>query len=496
MKNPAKLIFREWKKPEATYELHGWKPEKSSVFVFDEKGQPQVLEFVLPDQFNEHNRPTPAFPHRPPTDVTEIRLVPPPCRTDQSEAHALRVHAKANIDAAGAVFPSANWDPFRWELVRLSYDKEILILRPEDDGPLAELLDKFKGEKRHEYAARKQELHMLLELVRYRQPISGRARYYAHIVSNGCETPSPDSVTVWQHFLNQECIKLDMDFGQGGYKKGFLQWTREDARRHHEIRDPYLQSRWAKEHGLDVNVMAEQRKHVAAWIGLDDFVETWSKPLRELFGDSIEARAPSPTTLEMAKASDLEFSASIRFRVTFPGEHQEAWLTACRRRGPELEELAEFGAAQSRIVTLETIKDGHGQVLRKLTSVDKKTDRVLVGVKKLTARATKRRTASDNKPPENDFTTLRLPSGKTIYPPDSAREILRALVVGGSKNVPCQAIKREVAKIRGVKELTENYSPAKILRGSTDGQAILDERVVTFERKPRQKQAIYTLRLG
>lgn len=377
MNMPTKLTFREWKKPEVTYELHGWNPEKSLVFAFDDKGHPHVLEFVLPDEFNEHDRPTAGFPHHPPTDVTEIRLVPPPCRTDQAEAHTLRVRAKANRDAAGGVFPSASWNSDRWELVRLSCDKEILILRPEDDGPLAELLSKFKEEKRHEYAARKQELHMLLELVRGRQPISGRAYYYAHIVSNGYESPSPDSVSVWLYSLDQQRMLLDNRFGQSGYRRGFLQWTLDDARRHPDIRDPYLQSRWAKENGLDLQEMADQRKEIAVWTGLDDFVEIWSKPLRKLFGDRYEARAPHPNTLEMAKATELEFGASIRFRVTFGAGHPAAWLTACHRRGPERDELAEFGVAQERIVTLETIKGEQGQVLRKLDSVDKKTDQVL-----------------------------------------------------------------------------------------------------------------------
>jgi len=380
MNTPTKLIFREWKKPEVTCEIHGWKPEKSLVFVFD-KEQPQVLEFVLPDQFNEHDRSTPAFPQHPPTDVTEIRLVPPPCRADQADAHALWVRAKRNTDPAGAMFPSANWDSSKWELVRLSYDEEILILTPKDDVPLADLLDKFKEEKRHEYAARKQELHTLLELVRNRQPICGRARYYAHIVSNGYESPSPDSVAVWQHFLNQERIKLDMDFGQGGYTRGFLQWTREDARRHPDIRDSYLQSKWAKKNGLDLQEMTDQRKQIYAWTGIADAIKSRFERLTATMENGLESlqlpKAPSPAMLEMAEAGDLEFGASIRFRVTFANEHQEAWLTDCRRRGPKPDELTEFGAAQERIVTLETIKGEQGLVLRKLDSVDKKTDQVL-----------------------------------------------------------------------------------------------------------------------
>lgn len=232
---------------------------------------------------------------------------------------------------------------------------------------------------------------MLLELVRSRQPISGRARYYAHIVSNGCEAPSLDSAAVWQHFLNQERIRLDIDFGQGGYPCGFLNWTPDDARRHPDIRDPYLQSRWAKENGLDLQEMADQRKCIYAWTGMADAISSLFKRFMATMGNGPESlqlpKAPSPAMLEMAKASDLEFGASIRFRVTFAEEHQEAWLTACRRRGPEPDELAEFGAAQERIVTLETIKGEQGQVLRKLNSVDKKTDQVLSGVQVLTGLA-------------------------------------------------------------------------------------------------------------
>ncbi len=464
MTPPTKLIFREWKKPEVTYELHGWRPDKASAYGVDDKGQPKVLEFVLPAEFNEHARPTPVFTQHPPSEVTEIRLVPPPCFADQAEAHAWRAPARAN--------------------------EEVLFLRPEDEVPLAELLKKFKEEKAREYAARKQELHMLLELIRSRQPICGRARYYAHIVSNGCEPPSSDSASVWHYFLNQERIKLDMDFGQGGYKKGFLRWTPEDARTRSHIRDPYLQSKWAKENGFDLEKMAEQRKQIAAWSGIVDSGDPVKKFFKDVLGKDFDRHqfptAPSPATLEMAKANDLEFGASIRFCVTFTDKRQ-AWLTGCPIRNPEPEERPEFGVAQEKIVTLETIKGG-------LDSVEKKTDRVLSGVKTLTARAKERKTTDDSTSLQDDFTKLKLPSGKIVHPPESAREILRALVAGGSRNVSCQAIKREVAKIRGLK-LSDNYSPAKVLKGSTVGRAILDQGVVSYERKPRQKQAIYTLRL-
>jgi hypothetical protein len=399
MTTPTKLVFREWKKPEVTYELHGWKRDKALAFVIDDKGQPLVLEFVLPAQFNEHDRPTAAFSQLPPTDVTEIRLVPPPCRADQAEAHALRVRARANTDAVGTVFPDTNWNPSRWELVRLSYDSEILILKPGDDAPLADILNKFKVEKRSEYDERKQEIHSLLELVRHRQPICGRARYYAHLVSNGYKAPSADSAAVWQHFLNQERIRLDIDFGQGGYQRGFLQWTSDDARRHPDIRDPFLQSRWAKENGLDLQQMALERKQIAAWTGMVDSGNSVAKFFKDTLGDGIERMdfptAPSPAALDMAKASDLELGASIRFRVTFANESLETWLTACRRRGPEPHERADFGAAQGKIVTMETIKNEQGQVLTKLDSVEKKTDKVLSGVQTLTELAGEQAAARD-----------------------------------------------------------------------------------------------------
>ena len=370
MTAPSKLTIREWKKPEVTSELHGWRPDRATAFVLDDKGQPKVMELVLPAQLNERDRPTPVFPQRPPTHITEIRLVPPPCRADQPEAHALRVRAKANTDAASTVFPRTNRDSARWELVRLSYDKEILTLTTEDDLPLASLLSKFKEEKAREYAARKQELHELLELLRHRQPICGRARHYAHIVSNGCEPPSSSSVAAWQHFLNQERIKLDMDFGQGGYKTGFLQWTPEDAARHPDIRDPFLQSKWADENGLDLQEMATERQRIAAWAGLEDFVEALSKPLRELFGESFEDRAPAPEMLRMAKGNSLEFGASIRFCVEF-ADNSRVWLTAYTKRNPEPEERPEFGAAEERIVTMETIKHGQDKILTGIEALPK-----------------------------------------------------------------------------------------------------------------------------
>lgn len=375
MTTPTNLVFREWKKPEVTYELHGWKRDKALAFVIDDKGQPLVLEFVLPAQFNEHDRPTAAFSQLPPTDVTEIRLVPPPCRADQAGAHSLRVRARANTDAVGTVFPDTNWNPSRWELVRLSYDSEILILKPEDDVPLANLLNTFKEEKRREFDERKQEIHALLELVRQRRPICGRARYYAHLVSNGYKAPSADSAAVWLHSMNQERIRLDIDFGQGGYQRGFLQWTPDDARRHPNIRDPFLQSRWAKDNGLDLQQMALERKQIAAWTGMVDAGYSVAKFFKDTLGDGFERMdfptAPSPATLDMAKAGDLEFGASIRFRVTFANESQETWLTACRRRGPEPHERADFGAAQGTIVTMETIKHGQDKILTGIEALPK-----------------------------------------------------------------------------------------------------------------------------
>jgi hypothetical protein len=92
------------------------------------------------------------------------------------------------------------------------------------------------------------------------------------------------------------------------------------------------------------------------------------------------------------------------------------------------------------------------------------------------------------------FAKFKLPSGKIVEPPDGAREVLQALQAAGSQNVSCQAVKREVARIRGIKEMPADYSPVKVLKGSFVGRSILDEGVVICARKHAEKQSVYTLR--
>ena len=393
MTAPTKLILREWKKPEVAYELHGWKPNEGLACVLDDNGQPQVMQFVLPAQFDDHNRPTPAFAQAPPIEIAEIRLVPPPCRADHAQAHSLRVQAREIITAIGNPFGFRDGSP-GWELVRLQYDNEILTLTPEDDGPLKELLERFKEDKRHEYAARKQELHELLELVRHRHPTSGRAHYYAHVVSDVCVPYVPGVAEAKLYFLDQDRLRLEFDFTHG-----FLTWTIVDASRHPDIRNPYLQSKWAKENGLDLQQMADERKQVAAWAGLVNEADPVAELFKKSLGDDFECfgfpTAPSPAALDLARAADLKFGASIRFRVMFANQYR-AWLTDCSRHPPQsASERAGFGAAQEKVVTLETIQAEQGQVLTKLDSVEKKTDQVLSGVQTLTEMAGEQAAARD-----------------------------------------------------------------------------------------------------
>jgi hypothetical protein len=87
--------------------------------------------------------------------------------------------------------------------------------------------------------------------------------------------------------------------------------------------------------------------------------------------------------LELAEADDLKFGASIRFRIIFENKSQ-AWLADCHCRDAHQSDRTEFGSAQERIVTPESVKDGQGHMLTKLDSVERKTDQVLSGVKKLT----------------------------------------------------------------------------------------------------------------
>ncbi|MGH7990686.1 MAG: hypothetical protein ACREDS_10930, partial [Limisphaerales bacterium] len=91
MSNPAKLRFHAWHKREEVFTLLGWRAHESLAFVVDSQGQQHVLRFIqLTGSSGGEIWCPPPLPEVFPTEIEEIRLVPPPCRANETEAERLR----------------------------------------------------------------------------------------------------------------------------------------------------------------------------------------------------------------------------------------------------------------------------------------------------------------------------------------------------------------------------------------------------------------------
>jgi hypothetical protein len=313
MTTSTQLRLREWKKPDAFFELCGWRPEAGLLFVSNSEAKPQVMQFSPPIFSKSKDKSAPVFPHTLPVEIAEVRLVPPPCRANQAEADALRVEAKKNVKSRRALFNTLASEP-TWEMVRLHNDDEILIPESGDDAPLLDLLKQFKNEKRQEYEARKRELEDLLTLIENNLPTAGYARYYANQVTG--------DFAVDKFLLKQEQLQLKF-----GSMHRFLEWTIDDARRCDHIRDPYLHAKWAKKNYLNLQQMAEERQQMSIWAG---FTNSENLSSNCMSGNSLTFLnfnlIQSPAALEIA--------ATIRFRVTF-ADGQRIWLTDYHNRQPQ-----------------------------------------------------------------------------------------------------------------------------------------------------------------
>ena len=78
------------------YECVGWKSDRTGIFVLDKEGERRFVELIRPtiQRFDCYKQP---FDLSHPTNIEEIRLVPPPCRSSKTEADALANWAK-NIE--------------------------------------------------------------------------------------------------------------------------------------------------------------------------------------------------------------------------------------------------------------------------------------------------------------------------------------------------------------------------------------------------------------
>ncbi len=170
MNNTTKLHFIEWQKPEQGLTLVSWRSREGLLFVREPNGDPKVLRLDLP-AFHQHvgqeasslskepGQPRLALPDAVPVTINEVRLMPPPCRGDLSEAELLRHRARGGGDAPPPFQHQSQTGS--WELARLRYDAEVLV--PADDDEFAKPLERFLAERKKEYSERKTELAVLTE---------------------------------------------------------------------------------------------------------------------------------------------------------------------------------------------------------------------------------------------------------------------------------------------------------------------------------------------
>ena len=471
MNQTTELHFREWQKPAQTLQIVSWRSREGLLFAREPNGGPKVLRLDLP-AFHQHvgqessslsketGQPRLAWPDAVPVTIAEVRLMPPPCRGNISEAESLRQQASSGA----GTYPHYSQTK-GWELARLRYDAEVLVPTPADKDEFATSLKRFLVDRQNEYDQRKAELATLKALVDRRRGIIGHARYYSGLRS------WPESSLEWK--LQQERLSLDLDFPQG-----CLQWTAADAHHRPSIRNPILRARWFQTFGLTPDDMMAQRRRFLDTLPPDkpgkDFSARWG-PRPDFFArmlkDPICYRPLNDLEEPLEVFGDvtrdhLTCCAQVRFLVTFE-DQTHIWLTDCLRRAPQNQgERLEFDSDPERnSKDLDTMKTGQALVLATVQSVDRKSDQVLSSVQKLTGLAGEQALTRD-KPYrgaqlEKDFSLAVIPQGKgeplrLAIEPELQSLLKRIVEAGGS--LPRTTLR---------KSKTDTYQPEKLLCSET-----------------------------
>jgi len=383
MTPPTKLIFREWKKPEVTFALHGWSWQKGLAFV-EHDGRRQVIELVLPGLLAQGGV---AFPGIAPTTITETYLLPPPCRTTAEEAACLRAAAAEAHSPRRATKSRNASDLPNWEFVWLRHRHEILLPTPEDLPEFEKRLEVSMPRWRQEYEARKRELEDWRTKTIGQMIYLGGGRYYREL--RDCKPASmPERIERHLRLLETTYTRPLREF-LGRLHGGYLNWTGEVAKHEPIIRDPVLRERWAGENGLKLDEISADKEAFLSW-----YRAHCQTPMRPASNDFLDVVFPGAR----AAIADDALCAEVRFVADF-ADGSRVWLADCPRRDPILtaEEQQPLGApvTSRHPGRLGSVNDDHGKLLTKLDSVEKKTDKVLSGVQTLTELAGEQATARD-----------------------------------------------------------------------------------------------------
>jgi hypothetical protein len=339
-------------------------------------------------------------------------------------------------EATESATPNATSDLSPWE----NQYGEVLWPEVEDDGPLRERLNQFKATKAQEYTTKKAQFAAMTE------PQARRLL--------GGDNSRPLMPDQFEEFRQKQRAELDKlyvseapsDIRLGG---GYLNWTLEmvKAKNLGGLRDDYLHQKWARKHGFDLSAMKREKAR---------FLEFVQRNIHNVTECDILTKQESAGLLLFTEEEE-ELCALVRYVLTF-ADGTRVWLARFELR-PLLNarENQEFDLGRPTAFVQESIH--------------------------LPAAT-------------HEFEELVLPDGMRVHPPRGVREILQALSRSGSSNVPCHILKHEVARVRGEKEMSESYSPAKVLKHSSVGRALLSAGVVTYPQLPGPGRGHYSLNLA
>ncbi|MEI8290681.1 MAG: hypothetical protein WCH99_14530 [Verrucomicrobiota bacterium] len=374
MNTPAKLIFREWKKPEVVLTLHEWKPWKGLAVVLDGSDHKQVFELVLPGQLSKGALGTfVVFPSAQPKIITERPLLPPPCRSTQAEADNLVAKAREARTPRAVTSARKRSDLPDREVTWLRCRREVLVPKPEDDAEFSKRLEPLIAEKRQEYEARRQELEDWRTKSFGEMFVLGGGRFYRDLGEPGSLLKRQELMERHEKWLEFQFL-LPLRQSVGRPIAGYLNWTLDVARHEPVIRDPVLHERWAKGNGLELSEMRADKEAFLRWYHAHQLP---SPPVvRTPEAGFLEALVSPEARLAYA---DEVLCAEVRYHVRF-ADDSRVWLTDCPLRQPLLTPGEQWcGENTSAKPAFTAGTKGQEHAADDMRDLHRKTDQLLTG---------------------------------------------------------------------------------------------------------------------
>lgn len=230
----------------------GWKTPKHNdcrrqFFALNQAGKPVLVtpQVAIPEFYGPYKNSPAVFngepyPESVCVEVSPCRLLAPPC-FDSAEDYV-----KQREDYLGFE---------EWKRVYIKSHNQILALKPEYDGLLQEVMDKWLAEMRSAYE------HQVASL---RPKIEAAEKASLAELGFNDEKQRENGLNELRHHLNMLESETPID---GVPCKGHLKLTLADVKAGREgIRDSWLQQEWAKTNGEDLKTMFRERRLFHDWL--------------------------------------------------------------------------------------------------------------------------------------------------------------------------------------------------------------------------------------